>query len=62
MTCAGCAVTARQARSKVPGVAHVEVNYDRAEAVVTIQPGKTVLPEALIQAVRDAGYSATFRT
>lgn len=61
MTCAGCAATARQALSKVPGVANVEVSYDRAEAVVTFERGVTVQPEALVQAAREAGYDANLK-
>jgi copper chaperone CopZ len=61
MTCEGCTLTARQAVSRVPGVAHVEVNYNRAEAVVTFQPGSTVQPEALIRAFADVGYSAKLK-
>ncbi len=61
MTCEGCAATVEQALRKVPGVARVEVNYRRAEAVVTARPGSAVQPEALLRAVQDAGYSAELK-
>jgi copper ion binding protein len=58
MSCEGCAATIQQALRKVPGVGRVDVNYSKAVAVVTAQPGRTVEPEALFQAVHDAGYGA----
>jgi copper chaperone CopZ len=58
MSCSGCAATVRQALRQVPGVAQVEVDYRRAEAVVLAQPGSSVGPDALVRAVEEAGYQA----
>ncbi|MBI1914100.1 MAG: cation transporter [Planctomycetes bacterium] len=61
MTCEGCAATVQQALRNVPGVARVDVNYSKAEAVVTAQPGTTLQAEALLQTVREAGYTARLK-
>lgn len=61
MTCEGCAVGVQQALRKVPGVFQVDASYARSEAVVKAQPGSAIQPEALIQAVRDAGYEARLK-
>jgi copper chaperone CopZ len=61
MTCEGCAATVQQALRKVPGVSQVQVNCDRAEAVVYFDPCCAVQPEALIDAVQKAGYIAQVR-
>ncbi len=58
MTCEGCAATVQQALRKVPGVVHADVDFARSEAVVTVPPGSAVRSEALIQAVKSAGYGA----
>jgi copper chaperone CopZ len=61
MTCEGCAATVQQALRKVPGVSQVQVHYDRAEAVVYFDPCCAVQPEALIDAVGKAGYTAQLK-
>ncbi len=61
MTCPACAATAREALLKVPGIAQVEVDYDRAEAIITAWPGATCSPEVLIQAARDAGFQTQLK-
>jgi copper chaperone CopZ len=61
MTCEGCAATVQQALRKVPGVSQVQVNYDRAEAVVYFDPCCAVQPKALIDAVGKAGYTAQLK-
>lgn len=58
MSCEGCAATVKQALRNVPGVSQVQVNYDRSEAVVNFEPCCPAQPEALIQAVQEAGYTA----
>ncbi len=58
MTCEGCAAVVQQAIRKVHGVSQVQVNYDRAEAVVNVDPCCPAQPEALIQVVQEAGYTA----
>ncbi len=42
MTCAACPITVKAALSKVPGVMHTDVIFDRREAVVTFDDTKTV--------------------
>lgn len=61
LTCEGCARVIEQALRSVPGVSQVDVSYDRSEAVVKTWPRSVLRPEALIRAVRDAGYSATLK-
>lgn len=61
MTCEGCAATVQQALRTVPGVSQVQVNYDRAETVVYFDPCCAVQPEALIDAVQKAGYTAQLK-
>jgi copper chaperone CopZ len=61
MTCEGCAATVQQALRQVPGVSQVQVNYDRAEAVLYFDPCCAVQPEALIDAVGKAGYTAQLK-
>ena len=56
MTCEGCAATVRQALSNVAGVARVQVDYARAEAVVKGKPGSAVRPEDVLRALEDAGF------
>jgi copper chaperone CopZ len=61
MTCAGCAPAVEQALGNIPGVSAARVNIEKAEAVVFVPKGQDVPREAILQAVRNAGYSATFR-
>ena len=57
MTCDGCASHVKQAVEAVNGVHTATVSY--ADANATILMDGTVKPETLIQAVEEAGYSAT---
>ncbi|WP_437778142.1 CopZ family metallochaperone [Sorangium sp. So ce1097] len=55
MTCGHCVQAVSKALAKVPGVARVsEVSLERAEAVVE----GSATAEALVAAVREAGYEA----
>ncbi len=54
MSCAGCVKAVEDALAKVPGVTRAEVNFAEHMAVVE----GTMDPEALVQAVADAGYEA----
>jgi len=60
MTCSTCPITIKKALTKVPGVTHVEVSYEKLEAVVTFEDSKTNA-EALIKATTDAGYPSTVK-
>lgn len=55
MTCQHCVKHTREALEKIPGVESVDVTLEPGQAVIT---GDTRI-EALIQAVKDAGYEAT---
>ncbi len=57
MSCASCATTVKLALERVAGVHHVEVSFERREAVVNYDPRLT-RPEDLVTAVRNSGYSA----
>ncbi|NPT53321.1 heavy metal translocating P-type ATPase [Paraburkholderia elongata] len=60
MTCASCAMRVEKALAKVPGVASVSVNL--ATETATVNPGDAGIDadtDALIAAVKKAGYDAT---
>ncbi len=59
MTCAGCATTVSQAIRQVPGVAAVEVSYEKSQAIVGIEPGDDVPTRQILAALQDAGYRGT---
>jgi copper chaperone CopZ len=61
MTCEGCAPAVEKAIRGVPGVSAASVNYEKSQAVVFMPKGQEVPRDAILQAVRQAGYSATFR-
>jgi copper chaperone CopZ len=61
MTCEGCAPAVEKAIRGVPGVSAASVNYEKSEAVVFVRKGQEVPRDAILQGVRQAGYSATFR-
>lgn len=61
MTCEGCAPAVEKALPDVPGVSAASVNYEKAETVLFVPKGQDVPRDAILQAVRQAGYSATFR-
>jgi P-type Cu+ transporter len=56
MTCASCVRRVEKALKSVPGVASAEVNLATETAAVTLTDGAS--PEALVTAVRNAGYEA----
>ncbi|ASW02163.1 heavy metal translocating P-type ATPase [Paraburkholderia aromaticivorans] len=58
MTCASCAMRVEKALAKVPGVVSASVNLATETATVDLD-GAAVGPDALIAAVRKAGYEAT---
>ncbi|MBK0325683.1 copper-translocating P-type ATPase [Rhodobacteraceae bacterium F11138] len=61
MTCAGCVARVEDALGEVPGVLEVSVNFAMRQADVQFAEG-AVARNALIRAVRDAGYEAGFET
>ncbi|WP_341319282.1 mercury resistance system periplasmic binding protein MerP [Paraburkholderia sp. IMGN_8] len=60
MTCAACPITVKKALSKVPGVTHTNVIFDKREAVVTFDDAKTSVA-ALTRATGDAGYPSSVK-
>ena len=58
MTCSACATHVEQALLDVPGVTLARVNYDDAEACLTVDSPATVDKSALLRAVASAGYKA----
>ena len=58
MDCKACTKVLAKRLSRVPGVATVDVDYDRGRAVVTYN-GKRDLSNDLIDAVEEVGYEAT---
>ena len=55
MTCPACPITIKKALNKVSGVSKVEVSYEKKEARVTFDDGKTDT-KALVKATTDAGF------
>lgn len=60
MNCDLCPITIKKAISKVSGVASVDASYEKKQAVVTFDDGKTTV-EALIKATENAGYPSTLK-
>jgi Cu+-exporting ATPase len=58
MTCASCAMRVEKALAKVPGVTGAAVNLATETATVNLD-GAPATPDALIAAVKKAGYEAT---
>ncbi len=59
MTCEGCATTVVQAIRQVPGVAAVEVSYEKRRAVVGTEACCLIPKDEILKAIEDAGYSAS---
>ena len=55
MYCAVCPITVKKALQKVPGVAHVDVSYEKKEAVVRFDDAKATV-DKLKDATFEAGY------
>ena len=55
MTCPACPITIKRALNGVSGVSKVEVSYEKKEARVTFDDGKTDT-KALVKATTDAGF------
>ena len=60
MTCAACPFTVKQALSKVKGVTKADVSFEKKQAVVSFDDGKTSVG-ALTTATADAGYPSTVK-
>ena len=60
MTCAACPITVKQALSKVEGVSKTNVTFEKREAVVTFDDGKTSV-QKLTQATENAGHPSSVK-
>ena len=60
MTCAACPITVKKALSKVEGVSNTNVTFEKREAVVTFDDGKTTV-QKLTQATQNAGYPTSVK-
>jgi mercuric ion binding protein len=60
MTCSSCPITVKKALTKVDGVQQVNIVYEKREAVVTFDNGKTSV-EKLTQATANSGYPSTVK-
>lgn len=60
MTCSLCPLTVRKALERVPGVIEAKADLGTASAEAKYDPDKTS-PEALAQAVTNAGFPAKAR-
>jgi copper chaperone CopZ len=61
MTCEGCAPTVEKALRGVPGVSGATVSYEKAQAIVFVPKGQEVPQDAILAAVRQAGYEAQMK-
>lgn len=58
MTCGSCAITARLALQRVPGVYDAHVSYDSASAVVRYDPARTEPVKFIAKLEEMTGYKA----
>ena len=58
MDCPVCPLIVKRALSKVPGVSHVEVSYEKRQAVVMFDNTKSDVG-ALTESTKNAGYPST---
>lgn len=58
MSCGHCEMRVKKALTAVPGVLDASASHEKAQAVVTVEPGQAVPVEALVAAVQAAGYEA----
>jgi copper chaperone CopZ len=59
MTCEACAMSLREHLGRVPGVARVEVSFETKTAHVLYAARPEPSEAALLEAIREAGYSGT---
>ena len=60
MDCATCPITIKAALAKVPGVAKVQVSYEKREAVIVFDDAKAS-PADLKKATEDVGYPSMLK-
>lgn len=59
MSCEACSVHIQKGLSGVPGVRSASVDYEKALALVSVDPASAPSREALVKAVKQAGYEVT---
>jgi copper chaperone len=57
MSCGGCVKSVTGVLEALPGVGKAEVSLEKAEAVISYEPGKATR-EQMIQVIDDAGFEA----
>lgn len=57
LKCSGCVAAVTPFLNQVAGVGNWKVNLETADKVVTVE-GDDIKAEEVIQAIKDAGYSA----
>lgn len=62
MTCEGCTVHIRNALAAVPGVRSTEVRYADGTAIVRYDPDSPPAMDALVKAIKTAGYHVSTST
>jgi mercuric ion binding protein len=61
MDCATCPITIKAALVKVPGVARVQVSYEKREAVIVYDDAQASVAD-LKKATEDVGYPSMLKT
>ncbi|RUL84391.1 DF family (seleno)protein [Tautonia sociabilis] len=59
MSCEACSVHIQKGLSEVPGVRSASVDYEKAQARVSVDPASAPSRDALVKAVERAGYEVT---
>lgn len=60
MTCSTCPITVKKSLTSVKGVSKAAVNFEKSEALVTFDDGKTNVG-ALLTATANAGYPSVVK-
>ena len=60
MTCATCPITVKKSLTRVEGVSKAAVSFEKSEALVTFDDGKTNIG-ALLKATANAGYPSVVK-
>ena len=58
MSCGGCVKSVTGVLEALPGVVKAEVSLEKAEAVVSYEPGQATR-EQMVQVIDDAGFEAS---
>lgn len=58
MSCGGCVKSVTGVLEALPGVSKADVSLEKAEAVVSYEPGQATR-EQMVQVIDDAGFEAS---